>query len=79
MFLPGASPFLFGYLKDTTGSTTGGLCTLSTASLLAVAGAWFVRAARAADTTPGAADTDLETSPEAHSNPEGGAQKPVVS
>ncbi|MGW2516093.1 MFS transporter [Streptomyces sp. NPDC001617] len=66
------SPFLFGYLKDTTGSTTGGLYTLSAASLLAVAGAWFIRTTRAAD-------TDLETSPEAHRNPEGGAQKPVVS
>ncbi|MEU5594254.1 MFS transporter [Streptomyces sp. NPDC020298] len=37
------SPFLFGYLKDTTGSTTGGLYTLSAASLLAVGGAAFIR------------------------------------
>lgn len=66
------SPFLFGYLKDTTGSTTGGLYTLSAASLLAVAGARFIRGAQALDTS-------METSPEAHRNPEGGAQKPVVS
>jgi nitrate/nitrite transporter NarK len=65
-------PFLFGYLKDTTGSTTGGLYTLSAASLLAVVAARFIRAARTSD-------AGLGTSPEAHRNPEGGAQKPVVS
>ncbi|MGW0845477.1 MFS transporter [Streptomyces sp. NPDC002787] len=32
------SPTLFGYLKDTTGTTNGGLYTLSAASLLAVFG-----------------------------------------
>lgn len=37
------SPTLFGYLKDTTGSTHGGLCTLSAASALAVLGAAFLR------------------------------------
>jgi nitrate/nitrite transporter NarK len=37
------SPTLFGYLKDTTGSTTGGLYTLSAASVLAVLGVAFVR------------------------------------
>jgi nitrate/nitrite transporter NarK len=41
------SPFLFGYLKDTTGSTTGGLYTLSAASLVVVIGAAFIRNARA--------------------------------
>ncbi|MGI5456355.1 MFS transporter [Streptomyces sp. CA-249302] len=83
------SPFLFGYLKDTTGSTTGGLYTLSTASLLAVGGAWFIRGARTAGATDTSAtsatdtsatsDADLETSREAHRNPEEGAQKRVVS
>ncbi|MFF5365807.1 MFS transporter [Streptomyces sp. NPDC013187] len=37
------SPTLFGYLKDTTGSTNGGLYTLSAASILAVIGVAFVR------------------------------------
>ncbi|MER7477780.1 MFS transporter [Streptomyces sp. NPDC126510] len=37
------SPTLFGYLKDTTGSTNGGLYTLSAASILAVVGVAFVR------------------------------------
>ncbi|MEU0199263.1 MULTISPECIES: MFS transporter [unclassified Streptomyces] len=37
------SPTLFGYLKDTTGSTNGGLYTLSAASVLAVVGVAFVR------------------------------------
>jgi MFS family permease len=37
------SPTLFGYLKDTTGSTNGGLYTLSAASVLAVAGVAFIR------------------------------------
>ncbi|GAA2297963.1 MFS transporter [Streptomyces hawaiiensis] len=37
------SPTLFGYLKDTTGSTNGGLYTLSAASILAVLGVAFVR------------------------------------
>ncbi|MEU7720223.1 MFS transporter [Streptomyces tibetensis] len=37
------SPTLFGYLKDTTGSTNGGLYTLSAASVLAVLGVAFVR------------------------------------
>ncbi|MFF3328571.1 MFS transporter [Streptomyces sp. NPDC002888] len=68
------SPTLFGYLKDTTGSTNGGLYTLSAASLLAVVAAMFIRGARATSERP-----LLETSPEAHSNPEGGAQRPVVS
>lgn len=42
------SPTLFGYLKDTTGSTNGGLYTLSAASLLAVVGVTFIRRTRAA-------------------------------
>ncbi|MPY54681.1 MFS transporter [Streptomyces acidicola] len=37
------SPTLFGYLKDTTGSTNGGLYTLSTASVLAVIGVALIR------------------------------------
>ncbi|MFF4520076.1 MFS transporter [Streptomyces bluensis] len=37
------SPTLFGYLKDTTGSTNGGLYTLSTASILAVIGVALIR------------------------------------
>ncbi|MFE0251436.1 MFS transporter [Streptomyces sp. NPDC059010] len=37
------SPTLFGYLKDTTGTTNGGLYTLSAASLLAVAGVALIR------------------------------------
>ncbi|RPF34920.1 hypothetical protein EDD92_4905 [Streptomyces sp. TLI_185] len=61
-----------GHLKDTPGSTTGSLYTLSAASLLAVVGARFIRGAQALG-------TGLGTSPEAHRNPEGGAQKPVVS
>ncbi|MFG2131006.1 hypothetical protein ACGFNV_24750 [Streptomyces sp. NPDC048751] len=69
------SPTLFGYLKDTTGSTNGGLYTLSAASLLAVIAARFIRGARA---TPSEQPL-LDTSPEAHRNPEGGAQRPVVS
>ena len=37
-------PTLFGYLKDTTGTTNGGLYTLSAAaSLLAVLGVAFIR------------------------------------
>ncbi|MGW0870690.1 MFS transporter [Streptomyces sp. NPDC002740] len=67
------SPTLFGYLKDTTGSTNGGLYTLSAASLLAVVAARFIRGARAVS------DPLVETSPEAHRNPEGAAQRRVVS
>ncbi|MGW6906856.1 MFS transporter [Streptomyces sp. NPDC054940] len=37
------SPTLFGYLQDTTGSTNGGLYTLSAASLLAVLGVALIR------------------------------------
>ena len=37
------SPTLFGYLKDTTGTTNGGLYTLSAASLLAVLGVALIR------------------------------------
>ncbi|MFD7710641.1 MFS transporter [Streptomyces sp. NPDC059786] len=37
------SPTLFGYLKDTTGSTNGGLYTLSAASLLALLGVFVIR------------------------------------
>ncbi|MCX4835792.1 MFS transporter [Streptomyces sp. NBC_00006] len=37
------SPTLFGYLKDTTGSTNGGLYTLSAASLLALIGVALIR------------------------------------
>ncbi|MEU7321580.1 MFS transporter [Streptomyces griseoviridis] len=40
------SPTLFGYLKDTTGSTNGGMYTLTAASLLAVIAARYIRAAR---------------------------------
>lgn len=40
------SPRLFGYLKDTTGSTNGGLYTLSAASILAVLGVALVRHTR---------------------------------
>lgn len=36
------SPTLFGYLKDTTGSTNGGLYALSAASVLAVLGVAFI-------------------------------------
>jgi nitrate/nitrite transporter NarK len=43
------SPFLFGYLKDTTGSTNGGLYTLTAASLLAVVAARYIRGARASE------------------------------
>ncbi|WP_416977727.1 hypothetical protein [Streptomyces sp. T028] len=51
------SPFLCGYLKDTTGSTNGGLYILSAASLLAVVAARFLRGTRTAgtpSTTPSA-------------------------
>lgn len=41
------SPFLFGYLKDTTGSTNGGLYTLTAASLLAVIAVKYLRSPRA--------------------------------
>ncbi|MFG2346132.1 MFS transporter [Streptomyces phaeochromogenes] len=37
------SPTLFGYLKDSTGSTNGGLYTLSAASILAVIGVALIR------------------------------------
>ncbi|MEV7085371.1 MFS transporter [Streptomyces sp. NPDC093085] len=37
------SPTLFGYLKDTTGSTNGGLYSLAVASVLAALGVAFVR------------------------------------
>ncbi|MGN9755738.1 MFS transporter [Streptomyces sp. SD31] len=40
------SPTLFGYLQDTTGSTNGGLYTLSAASVLAVCGVAFIRRSR---------------------------------
>jgi MFS family permease len=46
------SPTLFGYLKDTTGSTNGGLYTLSAASLLAVIGVFYVRNTRGTPDTP---------------------------
>ncbi|MFJ3801951.1 MFS transporter [Streptomyces sp. NPDC090088] len=56
------SPFLFGYLKDTTGSTNGGLYTLSAASLLAILAARHLRGTRTADApvsaTPAADTTD---------------------
>lgn len=42
------SPTLFGYLQDTTGSTNGGLYTLSAASVLAVCGVAFIHRTRAA-------------------------------
>ncbi|MDN0200444.1 MFS transporter [Streptomyces sp. S.PNR 29] len=45
------SPTVFGYLKDTTGSTHGGLYMLSAASVLAVAGVAFIR--RHSGTSPG--------------------------
>ncbi len=45
------SPFLFGYLKDTTGSTNGGLYTLSAASLLAVVGVLYIRNTRGSGTS----------------------------
>ncbi|MFI5677214.1 MFS transporter [Streptomyces cellulosae] len=61
------SPTLFGYLKDTTGSTNGGLYTLSAASLLAVIGVFYVR------NTRGAPDAPARTAA-----PEPGA-RPVVS
>ncbi|MEV7394754.1 MFS transporter [Streptomyces sp. NPDC091215] len=56
------SPFLFGYLKDTTGSTNGGLYTLSAASLLAIVAARYIRGARAGDAplTATAADAGTE-------------------
>ncbi|WAU78653.1 hypothetical protein O1Q96_02110 [Streptomyces sp. Qhu-G9] len=37
------SPTLFGHLKDSTGSTNGGLYTLSAASILAVIGVALIR------------------------------------
>ena len=37
------APTLFGYLKETTGSTNGGLYTLSAASLVAVIGVYLLR------------------------------------
>ncbi|MFF0161497.1 MFS transporter [Streptomyces sp. NPDC005263] len=46
------SPTLFGYLKDTTGSTNGGLYTLSAASLLAVIGVVFIRNTRGMSDAP---------------------------
>ncbi len=46
------SPTLFGYLKDTTGSTNGGLYTLSAASLLAVIGVFYVRNTRGTPESP---------------------------
>ncbi|WP_217242966.1 MFS transporter [Streptomyces sp. AC555_RSS877] len=61
------SPTLFGYLKDTTGSTNGGLYTLSAASLLAVIGVVFIR------NTRGTSGALPRTAPEAS------AQRPVVS
>jgi MFS family permease len=61
------SPTLFGYLKDTTGSTNGGLYTLSAASLLAVVGVFYVR------NTRGPSGTVTRTAPDA------GTQRPVVS
>jgi MFS family permease len=61
------SPTLFGYLKDTTGSTNGGLYTLSAASLLAVLGVVYVKNTRG---TPDA----LSRTPR-----EASAQRPVVS
>jgi cyanate permease len=42
------SPTLFGYLQDTTGSTKGGLYTLSAASVLAVCGVAFIHRSRTA-------------------------------
>ncbi|WP_246113934.1 MFS transporter [Streptomyces montanus] len=49
------SPTLFGYLKDTTGTTHGGLYTLSAASLLAVLGVALIRrSGGAAKVDPGA-------------------------
>ncbi|MFJ9631505.1 MFS transporter [Streptomyces sp. NPDC101175] len=68
------SPFLFGYLKDTTGSTNGGLYTLTAASLLAVIAARYIRGARAA-TQP----TDTAPTPTPAPSPDGDAQRPVVS
>lgn len=63
------SPTLFGYLKDTTGSTNGGLYTLSAASILAVLGVGFVRhTRRGAQTGSGAesvAVTGQPVAPEA--------------
>ncbi|MFE6620695.1 MFS transporter [Streptomyces sp. NPDC057740] len=58
------SPTLFGYLKDTTGSTNGGLYTLSAASLLAVLGVVFIRvggSTRAPAETPAPADEKVGT------------------
>ncbi|KOG35014.1 MFS transporter [Streptomyces resistomycificus] len=61
------SPTLFGYLKDTTGSTNGGLYTLSAASLLAVIGVVYVR------NTRGGTDALPRTAPQA------AAERPVAS
>jgi MFS family permease len=52
------SPTLFGYLKETTGSTTGGLYTLSTASLLAVLGVVFIHRSGGVDRSGGATNAD---------------------
>ncbi|GGZ88502.1 MFS transporter [Streptomyces bluensis] len=58
------SPTLFGYLKDTTGSTNGGLYTLSTASILAVIGVALIRRSGGSATgsgTPAAAKGQVAT------------------
>lgn len=50
------SPTLFGYLKDTTGTTNGGLYTLSAASLLAVLGVTLIHRSGGGTGTPSGAD-----------------------
>ncbi|MEV0638204.1 MFS transporter [Streptomyces sp. NPDC050619] len=67
------SPTLFGYLKDTTGSTNGGLYTLSAASLLAVIGVVFIRGSGRGGGRGKSGAVSSETSSG------GGVQRPVVS
>ncbi|MDX3843321.1 MFS transporter [Streptomyces europaeiscabiei] len=50
------SPTLFGYLKDTTGTTNGGLYTLSAASLLAVIGVTLIHRSGGGTGTASGAD-----------------------
>ncbi|MFF1699502.1 MFS transporter [Streptomyces sp. NPDC058257] len=56
------SPTLFGYLKEHTGSTTGGLLTLSAASLIAAVGVFFIRRPTSGPVRP--ADADAPASSE---------------
>jgi len=56
------SPTLFGYLKDSTGSTNGGLYTLSAASILAVIGVALIRRNGAGSETGSGSDSGSDSS-----------------